>query len=80
VEEIWVLAEQCDGVPAGIVLKLLTAARGFGRVVGAVTWGPGSESASMTLGHDGATKVYDLRDIGQSLPGPKVATAIAAHV
>ena len=39
----WVLAEQRDGVPIGIVLELVTAARGFGGVVEVVTWGPGCE-------------------------------------
>jgi electron transfer flavoprotein alpha subunit len=80
VEEIWVLAEQRGGVPAGIVLELLTAARGFGRVVEAVTWGTGSASAATALGQYGATKVHDIGDIGESLPGPKVAAAIAAHI
>ncbi len=43
-EKIWVLAEQSDGVPASIVPELVTAARGFARVVEAVTWGPGSKA------------------------------------
>jgi len=80
VEEILVVAEQHNGEPAGIVLELLTAARGFAGAVPAVTWGPGAKRAGATLGQYGATKLYDLGDFGESLPGPKVAAAIAAHV
>jgi len=80
VDRIWVLAEQSDGVPLGIVLELLTAARTFGGVVEAFTWGPGAAKAATSLGQYGATKVYDLGDIGDSLPAPKVAGAIAAQV
>ncbi len=69
-DKIWVLAEQSDGVPVGIVLELLTAARGFAAVVEAVTWGPGSEGVAAAVGRYGATRLYDLGDIGESLPGP----------
>jgi electron transfer flavoprotein alpha subunit len=80
VDKIWVLAEQHEGQPLGIVLELLTAARGFGGTVEAVTWGAGAAGAAPVLGGYGATKVYDVGDIGDSLPGPKVAAAIAAEV
>jgi len=76
VDRTWVLAEQRDGVPAGIVLELLTAARGFGGAVAVVTWGPSSAGAAAVLGRYGATKVYDVGDIGESLPGPRVAAAV----
>ncbi len=79
-ERTWVLAEQRGGVPAGITMELLTAARGLGGLVGAVTWGPGTAGAAAVLGSYGATKVYDVGDLGESLPGPKVAAAIAAEV
>ena len=79
-DKIWVLAEQRDGAPLGIVLELLTAARGFASTVEAFTWGSGAADAAPTLGQYGATKVYDVGDIGESLPAPKVAAAIAAQV
>ena len=79
-DKIWVLAEQRDGAPLGIVLELLTAARGFASTVEAFTWGSGAADAASTLGQYGATKVYDVGDIGESLPAPKVAAAIAAQV
>jgi len=67
-------------VPVGVVLELLTAARGFGNVIEVVTWGPSSVSAVTALGQYGAAKVYDVGDIGESLPGPKVAAAMAARI
>ena len=79
-ERTWVLAEQHGGVPAGIVLELLTAARGITGAVEVVTWGPGVSSAAGVLCRYGATTVYDAGDIGESLPGPKLAAAIAAQV
>ncbi len=79
-DKIWVLAEQRDGAPLGIVLELLTAARGFASTVEAFTWGSGAADAASTLGQYGATKVYDVGDIGESLPAPKVAAAIAGQV
>ncbi len=79
-EKVWVLAEQRDGVPLGIVLELLTGARAFGGTVEAFSWGPGVASAAATLADYGASRVYDLGDIGDSLPGPKVAAAMAAQV
>jgi electron transfer flavoprotein alpha subunit len=79
-DEVWVLAEQQGGEPAGIVLELLTAARRFAVAVEAVTWGPAAVAAAGVLGRYGAGKVYALGDIGESLPGPKVAAALAALV
>ena len=79
-DKVWVLAEQRDGTPLGIVLELLTAARGLADAVEAVTWGPGAAGAAAVLGDYGASKVYDAGDIGASLPGPRVAAAIAGAV
>lgn len=79
-DKIWVLAEQRDGAPLGSVLELLTAARSFGGTFEAFTWGPGAADAAGTLGEYGATKVYDAGDLGDSLPGPRVAAALAAQV
>jgi electron transfer flavoprotein alpha subunit len=78
--KVWVLAEQRDGVPASVVFELVTAARGFGDAVEAFTWGPGAAGVASALGPYGCTKLYDIGDIGESLPGPKVAGAIAARV
>ncbi len=73
----WVVAEQDDGVPAAIALELVTAARGLSGMVEAFTWGAGTAAAAGVLGRYGAAKVYDVGDLGDSLPGPKVACAMA---
>jgi len=83
VERIWVLAEQSDGSPLGIVLELLTAARslaGEGGTVEAFAWGAGAAASAAVLGEYGATRVYDAGDVGDSLPGPRVAAAMAAQI
>jgi len=80
IEKVWVLAEVADGSPVTSSLELLTAARLLGSVTEAVTWGPSGASVAPTLGEYGASTVYDVGDIGDSLPGPSVAGAIAALV
>ncbi len=80
VDKIWVLAEVADGAPITTSLELLTRARALAGTVEAVAWGDTTASAAGTLGEYGATTVYDVGDLGGSLPGPPVATAIAAAV
>jgi electron transfer flavoprotein alpha subunit len=79
-DKVWVIAEQRDGVPASIVLELLTAARGLGEIVEAFTWGPGAAKAAPVLGQYGCTRLDDIGDLADSLPGPKVAAAIEAQL
>jgi electron transfer flavoprotein alpha subunit len=80
IEKIWVLAEISDGSPVTTSLELLTAARALGSVTGAVTWGADSASVVPKLGEYGASTVYDVGDLNDSLPGPPVAGAIAELV
>ncbi len=80
IEKVWVLAEVADGSPVTSSLELLTAARALGNVTEAVTWGPSGAYVAPTLGEYGAVTVYDVGDIGDGLPGPAVAGAIAALV
>lgn len=80
IEKVWVLAEVADSSPVTSSLELLTAARSLGSVTEAVTWGPSGASVAPTLGEYGASTVYDVGDIGDSLPGPAVAGAIAVLV
>jgi electron transfer flavoprotein alpha subunit len=77
VNRIWVVAESFDGKPITTTLELLTAARGLGSTVEAVTWGADAEAVATELGKYGATKVYNAGDIGQQLPGVAVAAAMA---
>ena len=78
--KVWVLAEAFEGKPLPIVLELLAKAREMGGAVEAVTWGGDAAAIAEELGKHGVTKVNDVGDIGQALPGVPVAAAIAGQV
>jgi electron transfer flavoprotein alpha subunit len=80
INKVWVLAEAFEGKPLPIVLELLAKARELGGSVEAVAWGSDVASYADELGKHGVTKVNNVGDIGQSLPGVPVAAAIAAQV
>ncbi len=80
VDRIWVLAEFAESGPTSLTEELLTEARAIGTNVSAVTWGPDTAAHAGALGDYGATKVYDVGDIGGALPGAPVAGAIAALI
>jgi electron transfer flavoprotein alpha subunit len=80
IEKIWVLAEAGDSVPTPITLELLTEARSVAGTVEAVAWGADVASSAAVLGEYGATTVYDVGDLGGSLPGVPVASALAALI
>ncbi len=77
---IWVLAEQRDGKAPPVVAELVTAARRFGEQVTAISWGPGASELATSVGEHGATRLLDLGELGDSLPGPRVAAALAGEV
>jgi electron transfer flavoprotein alpha subunit len=78
-DRVWVLAEAADGKPTGSTLELLTKAREIGSTVEAWTYDEGAAQAA-ALGAYGATKVYDVGDLGGALAGVPVAAAMAAAV
>ena len=78
--KVWVLAEAFEGKPLPIVLELLAKARELGGSVEAVAWGSDVASYADELGKHGVTKIYNVGDIGQALPGVPVAAAIANQV
>jgi electron transfer flavoprotein alpha subunit len=80
IEKVWVVAESADGKVSSTTLELLSQARILGGAVEAVAWGPDVSSVAAELGEYGATKVYDVGDLGGALPGVPVAAAIAALV
>src|SRR2546429_4193794 len=80
VEKIWVLVESFNGAPITPSLELLTAARGLGSTVEAVVWGADGEAVAGQLGAYGASKVYNVGDIGSALPGAPVGAAMAAAI
>jgi electron transfer flavoprotein alpha subunit len=77
VDRILVVAEAFEGKALTITLELLTAARGLAGTVEAVAWGADVASYAAQLGEYGATKVYDVGDIGSQLPGAPVGAAMA---
>ena len=65
---------------ARITLELLTKARELGDTVEAVYAGADADAVAGALGAHGATKVHATGDLGGSLPGVPVASAIAAAI
>jgi|SRR5579875_289085 len=79
-DRIWVLAEVSEQGPTPLTYELLTCARSLASRVEAVAWGPGTATAAAALGEYGASRVYDVGDLGGALPGAPVAAAMAALV
>ncbi len=79
-DNVWVLAEVTESGPTSLSLELLTEARKIGSKVAAVSWGAHTAEHAAMLGEYGASKVYDVGDVGETLPGVPVAGAIAALV
>lgn len=77
---VWVVAESFEGRPLASTLENLTKARELGGVVEAFAWGPDTEAVAPVLGRYGASRVYDVGDLGGSLPGVPVAAAMAGAV
>jgi electron transfer flavoprotein alpha subunit len=79
VDKIWVFAEATDGTVATITLEILAKARELADTVECIFAGDG-ETVAAELGAHGASKVYATGDLGSSLPGVPVASAIAALI
>jgi electron transfer flavoprotein alpha subunit len=77
---IWVYAEAADGKVHPLTLELLAKARTLGGTVEAVYGGADADAVAATLGAHGAAKVLATGDLGGSLPGVPVASAIAKQV
>jgi electron transfer flavoprotein alpha subunit len=77
---IWVVVEPANGSLTTTSLELLSHARTFGATVSAITWGGDGASLAGEAGEFGATTLYNVGDLGGSLPGVPVASAIAALV
>ncbi|MGH9293659.1 MAG: electron transfer flavoprotein subunit alpha/FixB family protein, partial [Acidimicrobiales bacterium] len=79
-DRIWVLFETEGGAPAPSSLELLTAARGLAASVEALAYGAGAAQLAAAAGDYGASRLYDLGDPGDFLPGAFVAATIAGLV
>jgi electron transfer flavoprotein alpha subunit len=80
ISKVWVLAESADSKPTSITLELLTFARSLNTEIHAIGWGENVESLSTELGNYGATTLNVVPNVGDSLPGVPVASAIAQAV
>jgi electron transfer flavoprotein alpha subunit len=77
---IWVYAEATDGKVSPLTLELLTKAATLGGTVEAVYAGNDADAVAGPLGAHGATKVHSTGDLGGSLAGVPVASAIAKAI
>lgn len=77
---IWVYAEAADGKVSPLTLELLAKARTLGGTVEAVYAGDDADAVAGPLGAHGATKVHSTGDLGGSLAGVPVASAIAKAI
>ena len=80
ISKIWVVAEPTEAGLTNTTLELLTAARSLGDTVEAVTWGPNAAQSAAVAGEYGASTLLDVGDIGNTLPGTSVASAIAGAI
>jgi electron transfer flavoprotein alpha subunit len=79
IDNIWVFAQETNGVPTPATLELLTKARSLGSSVSAFVIGDGSGIAAK-LGEYGAGKVYSTGDLDGVLPGAAGAAAMQAVI
>ena len=77
---IWVYAEATDGKVSPLTLELLAKARSLAGTVEAVYGGADADVVAGTLGAHGVTTVLATGDLGGSLPGVPVSSAIAKQV
>jgi len=77
---IWVYAEAADGKVSPLTLELLAKARSLGGTVEAVYAGDDADAVAGPLGAHGATKIHSTGDLGGSLAGVPVASAIAKAI
>lgn len=77
---IWVYAEAADGKVSPLTLELLAKARTLGGTVEAVYAGSDADAVAGPLGAHGATKVHSTGDLGGSLAGVPVGSAIAKAI
>lgn len=81
ISTVWVLAEANEsGAPTTTTLELLTKARELGSDVQAVAWGEAAPSMAEALGSHGAARLLHVADVGEGLPGPAVAAAMAERI
>ena len=76
---VWVYTEVAEGSVVSITLEMLAKAREISSDVVAVVGGDG-DAVAAEVGAHGATGVLATGDLGNALPGPAVAGAMAAAI
>ena len=79
IAKIWIYGESTDGSVATTTLELLAKARQLADTVDVVVHGDAFVLAA-ELGEHGAASVLSIGDLGDGLPGPRIASAIAGAV
>jgi electron transfer flavoprotein alpha subunit len=79
ISKIWVYGESTDGVVTTSTLELLAKARTIAETVEVVVHGDASAVAA-ELGEHGASTVLSIGELGDGLPGPRVASALAGAI
>jgi electron transfer flavoprotein alpha subunit len=79
VEKIWVIVDRQGEKIAPLSLELLTKARSLAGTVEGVTWGD-ADAIAAEVGSYGATTLHNVGDLAGGLPGPAVASALAAAI
>jgi electron transfer flavoprotein alpha subunit len=79
VNKIWVIVDRQGDKVAPLSLELLTKARSLAGIVEGVTWGD-ADAVAAEVGRYGATTLYNVGDLAGGLPGPAVASAVAAAI
>jgi electron transfer flavoprotein alpha subunit len=79
ISKIWVIVDRQGDKVAPLSLELLTKAKTLGDTVEGVTYGDGDVLAAQ-VGAYGGSVLHTVGDIGSALPGPAVASALAARI
>ena len=74
---VWVHAETLNGADSTITLELLAKARELGDVT-AFHAGPDADQVAAELGSHGVSRILTTGDLDNGLPGPSLASAVAA--
>jgi electron transfer flavoprotein alpha subunit len=76
VAQVWVVAEPTSGDITTTSKELISEARRRGAAVSAITWGAGGEALADVVGAYGASRLWDLGDLGAVLPASAVAATM----
>ena len=76
VTNVWVVAEPTSSDVTTTSKELISEARRLGATVSAITWGTGGDAIAEVVGAFGASRLWDLGDVGGVLPASVVATTV----